>query len=86
MVKIRLGDWRNHKEPYLAVKGETCTISEGTLKVIKQVGNRHQARIEFTMPSGINPDADNILIAGAIGVSGIDAQGRATSPGLAQLL
>ena len=67
---------------YLAFKkGGNITVQEGTLKVIKQVGNRHQARIEFTMPSGINPDADNILIAGAIGVSGIDAQGRATIPG-----
>ena len=67
---------------YLAFKqGGNITVQKGTLKVIKQVGNRHQARIEFTMPSGINPDADNILIAGAIGVSGIDAQGRATIPG-----
>ena len=67
---------------YLAFKkGGNITVQEGTLKVIKQVGNRHQARIEFTMPSGINPDAGNVLVAGAIGVSGIDAQGRATIPG-----
>ena len=33
------------------------------------------------MPSGINPDAGNVLVAGAIGVSGIDVQGRAKIPG-----
>jgi lipoprotein len=67
---------------YLAFKkGGNITVQKGTLKVIKQVGNRHQARIEFTMPSGINPDAGNVLVAGAIGVSGIDAQGRAIIPG-----
>ena len=67
---------------YLAFKqGGTITTKKGTLKVIKQVGNRHQAHIEFTMPSGINPDAGNVLVAGAIGVSGIDTQGRATIPG-----
>ena len=67
---------------YLAFKqGGNITVQKGTLKVIKQVGNRHQAHIEFTMPSGINPDAGNALVAGAIGVSGIDAQGRAKIPG-----
>ena len=67
---------------YLAFKqGGNITVQKGTLKVIKQVGNRHQAHIEFTMPSGINPDAGNVLVAGAIGVNGIDAQGRATIPG-----
>ena len=67
---------------YLAFKqGGTITTKEGRLEVIKQVGNRHQAHIEFTMPSGINPDAGNVLVAGAIGVSGIDVQGRATIRG-----
>lgn len=67
---------------YLAFKqGGNITVQKGTLKVIKQVGNRHQAHIEFTMPSGINPDAGNVLVAGAIGVSRIDAQGRAIIPG-----
>ena len=76
--------WKNGEtaKAYLAFKqGGTITTKEGRLEVIKQVGNRHQAHIEFTMPSGINPDAGNVLVAGAIGVNGIDAQGRATIPG-----
>ncbi len=76
--------WKNGEtaKAYLAFKqGGTITTKEGRLEVIKQVGNRHQAHIEFTMPSGINPDAGNVLVAGAIGVSGIDVQGRATIRG-----
>ena len=76
--------WKNGEtaKAYLAFKqGGTITTKEGRLEVIKQVGNRHQAHIEFTMPSGINPDAGNVLVAGAIGVSGIDVQGRAKIPG-----
>ena len=67
---------------YLAFKqGGRITSTEGTLKVTKQVGNRYQARIDFNMPNGINPDTDNVLITGAIGVKSIDASGRATIPG-----
>lgn len=56
-------------------------VKEGYLKIEKKVGTRYKAKIEVATPAGINPDAGNVLVAGAIGVSGIDAQGRATIPG-----
>lgn len=56
-------------------------VKEGYLKIEKKVGTRYKAKIEVATPAGINPDAGNILVAGAIGVSGIDAQGRAMIPG-----
>ena len=69
---------------YLAFKQDgsnSIIVAKGLLKIEEKVGTRYKAKIEVATPAGINPDAGNILVAGAIGVSGIDAQGRATIPG-----
>ena len=69
---------------YLAFKtagSNNVIVKEGSLKIEKKVGTRYKAKIEVTNPDGINPDAGNVLVAGAIGVSGIDAQGHAKIPG-----
>ena len=72
---------------YIAFKREgsassAVTVRESSLTILKKEGNRYKARIDVDAPAGINPDADNILIAGAIGVSGIDATtGLASVPG-----
>ena len=72
---------------YIAFKKEgsassAVTVRESSLTILKKEGNRYKARIDVDAPAGIDPDADNILIAGAIGVSGIDAAtGLASVPG-----
>ena len=72
---------------YIAFKKEgsassAVTVRESSLTILKKEGNRYKARIDVDAPAGINPDADNILVAGAIGVSGIDATtGLASVPG-----
>lgn len=69
---------------YLAFKkagSNDIIVAKGLLKIEEKVGTRYKAKIEVATPDGINPDAGNVLVAGAIGVSGIDAQGRATIPG-----
>lgn len=69
---------------YLAFKkagSNSIIVAKGLLKIEKKVGTRYKAKIEVATPAEINPDAGNVLVAGAIGVSGIDAQGRATIPG-----
>lgn len=74
----------NKEKLFLAFKkagSNAISVAEGLLKIEKKVGTRYKAKIEVATPAGINPDAGNVLVAGAIGVSGIDAQGRATIPG-----
>ena len=78
--------WKPGEEEklYLAFKmagSNNVIVKEGSLKIEKKVGTRYKAKIEVATPNGINPDAGNVLVAGAIGVSGIDAEGRATIPG-----
>ena len=74
----------NKEKLFLAFKtagSNSIIVAEGLLKIEEKVGTRYKAKIEVETPAGINPDAGNILVAGAIGVSGIDAQGRAKIPG-----
>ena len=74
----------NKEKLFLAFKkagSNAISVAEGLLKIEEKVGTRYKAKIDVATPAGINPDAGNILVAGAIGVSGIDAQGRAKIPG-----
>ena len=69
---------------FLAFKkagSNSIIVAKGLLKIEKKIGTRYKAKIEVATPAGINPDAGNVLVAGAIGVSGIDVQGRATIRG-----
>ena len=76
---------------YLAFKKESgssqsasgrMVVRESSLTILAQQGNRYKARVDVTAPNGFNPETENVIVAGAIGVKGIDATtGRASIPG-----
>ena len=76
---------------YLAFKKENgssqsasgrVVVRESSLTILAQQGNRYKARVDVTAPNGFNPETENVIVAGAIGVKGIDATtGRASIPG-----
>ena len=76
---------------YLAFKQESgssqsasgrMAVRESSLTILAQQGNRYKARVDVTAPNGFNPETENVIVAGAIGVKGIDATtGRASIPG-----
>ena len=71
---------------YLAFKradvpGGTLTVLKSSLTIIKKEGKRYKASVDVNAPVWLNPAKEKIIIAGAIGVSGIDASGGALVPG-----
>lgn len=76
---------------YLAFKKESgssqsasgrMVVRESSLTILAKEGNHYKARVDVTAPNGFDPAAANVVVAGAIGVKGIDATtGRASIPG-----
>ena len=76
---------------YLAFKQESgssqsasgrMAVRESSLTILAKEGNHYKARVDVTAPNGFDPAAANVVVAGAIGVKGIDATtGRASIPG-----
>ena len=71
---------------YLAFKradapGSTLTVLKSSLTIIKKEGKRYKASVDVNAPVWLNPAREKVIIAGAIGVSGIDASGGALVPG-----
>ena len=71
---------------YLAFKradapGSALTVLRSSLTIIKKEGKRYRASVDVNAPVWLNPAKEKIIIAGAIGVSGIDAAGGALVPG-----
>ena len=76
---------------YLAFKQESgssqsasgrMVVRESSLTILAKEGNHYKARVDVTAPNGFDPAAANVVVAGAIGVKGIDATtGRASIPG-----
>ena len=71
---------------YLAFKradapGSTLTVLKSSLTIIKKEGKRYKASVDVNAPVWLNPAKEKVIIAGAIGVSGIDASGGALVPG-----
>ena len=76
---------------YLAFKKESgsshsasgrVVVRESSLTILAKEGSRYKARVDVTAPNGFDPAAENVVVAGAIGVKGIDATtGRASIPG-----
>ena len=71
---------------YLAFKradapGSALTVLKSSLTIIKKEGKRYKASVDVNAPVWLNPAKEKVIIAGAIGVSGIDASGGALVPG-----
>lgn len=71
---------------YLAFKradapGSALTVLKSSLTIIKKEGKRYKASVDVNAPVWLNPAKEKVIIAGAIGVSGIDATGGALVPG-----
>lgn len=72
---------------YIAFKKEGSSSREvvsrqSSLIILGKSGNRYKACIDVNAPAGIDPETDNILIAGAIGVNALDENnGIAQVPG-----
>lgn len=71
---------------YLAFKradapGGALTVLKSSLTIIKKEGKRYKASVDVNAPVWLNPAKEKVIIAGAIGVSGIDATGGALVPG-----
>ena len=71
---------------YLAFKradvpGSTLTVLKSSLTIIKREGKRYKASVDVNAPVWLNPAKEKIIIAGAIGVTGIDASFGALVPG-----
>ena len=71
---------------YLAFKradapGSALTVLKSSLTIIKKEGKRYKASVDVNAPVWLNPAKEKVIIAGAIGVSSIDASGGALVPG-----
>ena len=70
---------------YLAFKradapGSKIQIHKSSLTILKKEGSVYKARVNVDAPYGIDPTKEKIMIAGAIGVTGINATGGAIVP------
>ena len=70
---------------YLAFKradapGSKLQIYKSSLTILKKEGSVYKARVNVDAPYGIDPSKEKIMIAGAIGVTGINATGGAIVP------
>ena len=58
------------------------SVRESTLTILGREGNRYKARVDVDAPAGLDPERDEVFVAGAIGVKKIDQfTGRAVVPG-----
>ena len=76
---------------WLAFKTESHTpgavsgglyVRQSTLTILGREGTRYKARVDVNAPAGLDPEQDEVFVAGAIGVKEIDGfTGRAVVPG-----
>ena len=58
------------------------SVRQSTLTILGREGNRYKARVDVNAPAGLDPEQDEVMVAGAIGVKEIDGfTGRAVIPG-----
>ena len=57
-------------------------VRQSTLTILGREGTRYKARVDVNAPAGLDPEQDEVFVAGAIGVKEIDGfTGRAVVPG-----
>ena len=62
--------------------GGALYVRQSTLTILGREGNRYKARVDVNAPAGLDPEQDEVFVAGAIGVKEIDGfTGRAVVPG-----
>ena len=62
--------------------GGALYVRQSTLTILGREGTRYKARIDVNAPAGLDPEQDEVFVAGAIGVKEIDGfTGRAVVPG-----
>lgn len=60
----------------------SLSVRQSTLTILGREGNRYKARVDVNAPAGLDPEQDEVMVAGAIGVKEIDGfTGRAVIPG-----
>ena len=58
------------------------SVRQSTLTILGREGTRYKARVDVDAPAGLDPEQDEVMVAGAIGVKEIDGfTGRAVIPG-----
>ena len=58
------------------------SVRQSTLTILGREGTRYKARVDVDAPAGLDPEHDEVFVAGAIGVKKIDATtGGAIVPG-----
>ena len=58
------------------------SVRQSTLTILGREGTRYKARVDVNAPAGLDPEQDEVMVAGAIGVKEIDGfTGRAVIPG-----
>lgn len=62
--------------------GGALYVRQSTLTILGREGARYKARVDVNAPAGLDPEQDEVFVAGAIGVKEIDGfTGRAVVPG-----
>ena len=62
--------------------GGALYVRQSTLTILGREGTRYKARVDVNAPAGLDPEQDEVFVAGAIGVKEIDGfTGRAVVPG-----
>ena len=62
--------------------GGALYVRQSTLTILGWEGTRYKARVDVNAPAGLDPEQDEVFVAGAIGVKEIDGfTGRAVVPG-----
>lgn len=62
--------------------GGALYVRQSTLTILGREGTRYKARVDVNAPAGLDPEQDEVFVAGAIGVKEIDGfTARAVVPG-----
>ena len=62
--------------------GGALYVRQSTLTILGREGTRYKTRVDVNAPAGLDPEQDEVFVAGAIGVKEIDGfTGRAVVPG-----
>ena len=56
-------------------------VRKSSLTILEKEGKHYRARVDVNAPASLDAEKHQLIIAGAIGVSGIDAAGAASVPG-----
>ena len=56
-------------------------VRKSSLTILEKEGKHYKARVDVNAPASLDAEKHQLIIAGAIGVSGIDAAGGASVPG-----